>query len=364
MQVRQLACAVLLLGSSALADSRSSAFVSVYSDDDDLSVVSPALTVRQELDEGVDAEVGWEADIISAASVDVVTAASPHAYEETRHGLTAAALWKPEREVTFALRYLPSWETDYSSHGLALRTAYEWLDRRLEQRLDVRASFDRVGRAGEPESRWRDLSVVSLAPSLGWVFDRWTVGNLGYELIAQDGFQSSSYRFVPVRWSLITSVSVPERHPERRVRHAIAASVRHALSRDWFVAGGYRFYRDSWQVQSHTLDATLQHAIDTDRVLLGLDLRGYFQGEASFYRERYDAPPGTFPRYRSRDKMLSESWSALAGLRSEVGLGQVGFADDLRVVVKSDVYEQHFLTFEPLARRRAFIFQLGASAEY
>lgn len=360
----QVTLALALLAANAGADSRATAFVSVYSDDDELTVVSPELALRQELSDRLQLQASYEADIISAASVDVMTAASPHGYQEVRHGLAAGATWRPEREISFGLSYLPSWETDYDSHAIALRTVYEWLERRLEERLDLRASFDRVGRAGEPESEWRDLFIVSVAPSLSWVLDRWTVASLSYELQAQDGFQSSSYRFVPIRWSGTTTVSVPERHPEWRVRHALALGVRHALSRSWFVSGGYRLYRDSWGLGSHTAEAGLQHSTRGERVLVGLDARGYYQGAASFYEQRYSALPGTFPVYRSRDKMLSDGWSVLAGLRGEVGLGPVGFADDVRVVAKSEVYEQHFLSFEPLDARRAFIFQLGASAEY
>lgn len=360
----QVALAFTLLSLHARADSRATAFVSAYSDDDNLTVVSPEVALRQELSPAVDVEASWEADIISAASVDVMTAASPRGYEETRHGLSAGVIWKPEPEITFALKYLPTWENDYSSHGLSLRTGYEWLERRLEQRLDLRASFDRVGRAGEPESEWRDLGLVAVGPSVSYVVDRWTVASVAYELQAQSGFQASPYRFVPIDWSSGTTVSAPERHPEWRVRHALALGVRHALTRRWFASAGYRFYRDSWKLSSHTADAGLQYATRQERAIVGVVLRGYYQGEASFYQERYAAAPGTLPSYRSRDKMLSENWSVLAGLRGEIGLGPVAFTDDVRVAARTEIYDQHFLSFEPLGGRRAFIFQLGATAEY
>ena len=37
---------------------------------------------------------------------------------------------------------------------------------------------------------------------------------------------------------------------------------------------------------------------------------------------------------------------------------------DVRVAARTEIYDQHFLSFEPLGGRRAFIFQLGATAEY
>jgi hypothetical protein len=360
----QVTLAFVLFATAANADSRATAFVSAYSDDDGLTVISPELSLRQEVSGWVDVEASYEADIISAASVDIVTAASPRGYEEVRHGFAAGVLWKPEREITFGLKYLPSFEPDYASHGLVLRTGYEWLNRRLEQRLDLRAAVDQVGRAGEPRDTWRDLHIVALSPAVSYVLDRHTVGNLTYELQAQDGFQASPYRFVPIDWTGAATVAVPEQHPEWRVRHALAVGVRHALALRWYASLGYRFYRDSWEVQSHTGELGLQHATAQEKVIVGLDLRGYTQGAASFYEERYAAPAGTFPVYRSRDKLLSRSWSVLAALRGEVGLGATGFAEDIRVAARAGVYQQHFLEFEPLDRRRAFTFQLGATAEY
>ncbi|MBK7584949.1 MAG: DUF3570 domain-containing protein [Myxococcales bacterium] len=348
----------------ARADNRAAVSLSSYADDNELTVVSPQASLRQELDDRVSVEGSYEADIISAASVDVLTAASPRGYHEVRHGFSAGVLWKPEREISFRAKYIPSFEPDYSSQGLLLGTAYEWFERRLEQRIDVRASFDRVGRAGEPRSTWRDLELVSIGPTLSWVLDRFSVVSLAYELQAQSGFQASTYRFVPISWASGTEVSVPEQHPKWRVRHALGMGVRRALSRHWFVSGGYRFYRDSWGVQSHTGDLGAQHATDQSKVIVGLDLRAYTQGEASFYREHYSSAPGTIPTLRSRDKMLSKNWSLLAGLRGELGLGPVLFTDELRLAAHADVYDQHFETFEPLHRRRAFIFQIGATAEY
>ena len=63
----------------ALAGGRASSWVSVYADDDRLTVVSPQIAVRAELREGLDVDVGYDMDVITAASVDVVTAASPGA---------------------------------------------------------------------------------------------------------------------------------------------------------------------------------------------------------------------------------------------------------------------------------------------
>jgi hypothetical protein len=278
--------------------------------------------------------------------------------------VTAGVAWRPEPEVQFSLLYQPSWEQDYESHGIGAGTGFEWLDRRLEERLDVRVNFDQVGRAGEPQDTWRDLTTVTFAPSLGWVVDKWTVSSLRYELQAVAGFQASPYRFVRIEWNgLDSGVSVPERDPELRVRHALAARLRRALSTAWFASFGYRFYTDSWGMQSHTGQGGLERSLLRDRLLLGIDVRGYWQSSASFYAERYTGPTGFIPEFRSSDKQLAESWSVLGGLRAELGFDSVGFAEILRMVVRGDIHNQHFVDFAPLDERTALIVSLGVSAE-
>jgi hypothetical protein len=323
------------------------------------------VSLRGDLTERVSAEVHYEADVISAASVDVVSAASPRGFEEVRHGLGAGLEWSPEPEVRFAVRYLPSWERDYRSHGIVAESRYEWLDRRLVQELLVRLNIDRVGRAGEPEDAWRPLSTLIVSGALSWVFDRKTVGSIRYEVSGLDGFQASPYRFVPIDWLTVPSgVSVPERHPEWRARHAAAVSVRRALKKNWFWSVEYRLYGDNWGVSSHTGSSALEHAINGDDVLLGADVRAYYQDSASFYSERYIVRAGVIPELRSRDKLLAESWSLMGGLRAEAVLGSAGFIDELRVVVRGDIYDQHFVDFAPLERRTALVPSLGAAAEF
>jgi hypothetical protein len=317
------------------------------------------------VDERLDVEAAWEADIISAASVDIVSAASPRGYEEVRHGLSLGADFRPEPETGFGIRYLPSWERDFDSHAVAVRAVHEWLERRVEQRIEGRVSFDRIGRAGEPAETWRDQTTVSVSATLGVIVNPRTVAQLAVEVASVDGFQASAYRFVPVFWEPGgLMLRVPELTPDHRARLAAGASVRHALARDWFASAGYRGYADDWGVESHTADVELQHELVRDRLLLGASARAYRQSSASFHRERYVADAGELPRYRSADKLLSRSWSLLAGVRSEVGFGKAGPFDALSATATLGVYRQRFEDFATLGARTAVISSVGASGEF
>ena len=365
LQVAIAALAALVLTDTALAGTRAATWVSVYTDDDHLTVVSPVLNVRGNVTDELQVDVGYDVDVITAASVDVVTAASPRGYDESRHGFALGATYKPRPETTLGLRYIPSFEPDYESHGVSTTVGNEWIDRRLTTALTYRVTFDSIGRIGDARDRWRSASEHAIGVSVGWVFDRRTIGDLAYELDLREGFMASPYRFVPVTWddSELMTVYVPEAVPDRRVSHAIGLGLRRAFTATWFARYNYRLYFDTWGILSHTGSVAVEHAFPGDRLVVGLHARAYNQSAADFYRRRYYAPVGTAPRYRAADKMLSESWSVLTTARGEYDLGPIGPFEVFAVTVKAGIYYQRFLNFEPLTSRRGLIFSLGIAAE-
>lgn len=349
---------------NANADGRVGTWLSVYSDDDRLTVVSPQLSVRADARDDVEVSAGYDVDVISSATVDVTTAASPRGYTEQRHGLRASLSWRRDAATQLALAYVPSWEPDYRSHALSAQLVREWRDRRLATKLDLRWVDDQVGRSGDEMFRWRDKTVLAAAGSVSWIFDPRTIGELTYELQLARGFLASAYRYVGVGWEDGSGIAVPEAVPDRRIRHAVAGHVRRALADSWYGRAGYRFYGDSWGVTSHTGDVELQRAFAADRIIAGASLRGYRQSGASFHREHYQTTTGMLPVYRSADKLLAPSWSVLGGLRVEVAHAPRSVVDMFRGVIKLELYDQHFSRFAFLRRRRALIVSCGASVEY
>lgn len=361
-------CAIAIacgLPATAAADERAAAWVSVYDDDDGLTVISPQVSARGDVSDEVEVGATYDVDIISAASIDVTTAASPRGYDEVRHGLRLAATWAPDADRSIGASYLPSWEPDYRSHAFAANARREWLDRRLETSLDARIIIDRVGRSGDDMSLWRDLTTVAGAASAALVVDRYTVAQLAYELQTSSGFMSSPYRFVTVSWTgdAPMDVSIPEAVPDDRLRHAVAAGVRRGFDDKWFAIASYRLYTDDWGIVSHTADAEVQRAFGWDKALVGFGARAYRQGAADFYARRYDAAPGDLPGYRTADKMLAESWSVLGSVRAEMSFEPSTVVGAVRGVLKIEAYHQRFVDFEPLQTRRAVVVSVGASVD-
>lgn len=364
MRLPLTAVALLLASAPALAETHAGSWLSVYSSNDGLSVVSPQVSVRSTVPGNLELQGGYEADIITAASVDVLTAASPRGYHEVRQGVTLGTTWRPAVGTSVAARYLPSWEPDYESHTLVAAASREWLDHRLTTELGLRFEVDSVGRRGAARETWRPLDSGGVDLGVGWVFGPRTLGQVVYEVQLLDGFQSSPYRFARLYWpGLSLPIGVPEEVPDFRVRHAVGASLRHAVTRRWYANVSYRLYRDTWGIWSHTEEAELQYATVGDRFIVGLSGRLYGQSAADFYQHRYVAPEGELPRYRTADKLLVRSWTALAGLRASYAFKALGPLAELRFTSKVELYEQRFFDFAPLASRTSFIVSFGITGE-
>lgn len=364
LQIIAVAAAVIAYSGDAAPAGRAAGWVSFYSSDDGLTIVSPQAALRVPALDRVDIEASYDADVITAASADVVSAASPRGYSEVRHGFSVGVVTRPAEATTLAAHYIPSFEPDYSSQGFSASVEREWIDRRLTTQLGYRLSLDSVGRSGSDRSTFQALSTHNLSAGLAWVFSPKMVGDVAYELTVNDGAQSSPYRFVFVSFpGASLPVGLPESTPETRSRHALAAGLRRALDGGFFGSVRLRLYADSWGVLSYTDEIEVQRAFFDSRLILGLSGRIYGQTGASFHKYRYDATALSAPRYRDADKMLSSSFSILGGARAEGSLGPIGPLADARGTLKIELYEQRFFEYAPLPERRAAIVSIGVAGE-
>jgi hypothetical protein len=175
-----LALALAPAGASAQVASHEPNSVSFdtlfYSDTDNVLVVSPQVAAHRALDEeGGEASARVAVDIISAASVDVVSQATS-GFTEIRK---EAALAASHRIGSFlpALRYRFSDEPDYRSHGFGGGLSRDFAGHDTTVALSYDLGLDTVGRSGTPFSAWsRHLTThaaeLSLTQVLGPIRSR------------------------------------------------------------------------------------------------------------------------------------------------------------------------------------------------
>ena len=281
---------------------------SIYtrSDSDHTTVVSPRIRFHQ----GFAHRAGetnlnfiYAADVWTSASVDIRTAASKRVIEQRDE--IVASLDHRKGPWEFGLGYRISTEPDFLANGLSLAFAWEGLARNVRLESRVTLEHDRVGRSGDPQFAKR-LESVSSWFGYTQVLSRSTLLQFAVEQRSSYGYHASPYRWVGLggasNCSGDVALCVPEVHPDRRARFALVGRLRQGLGKRLSVGLDYRYYVDSWALQSHTLGGDLRLAASKS-LLLALEYRGYFQSGAWFYRSAYPlVPEGGFA---TRDRELS-----------------------------------------------------------
>jgi hypothetical protein len=321
-----MALACVLVASSAQAQTavtpQTSASVYVRSDTDQTTVISPRVQARAPITESTSAEIVYAVDVWTSASVDIRTSASK-AVTEQRDEINASVTQEiPDMRFTGSYRF--STEPDYKSHTAGLGIERDFADKNTVIGASGSLGFDTVGHVNEPDFE-EHVRAIGARLSGTQLIDPSMFVQLEYELGHASGYQASPYRFIGIGSDNSTckvdaeDVEDPvycprETNPELRVRHAVALRARRAIVDFLSVGAEYRFYLDSWDVQSNTIGADVA-VLPVEHTSLALRYRFYTQTAASHYRKRYEELRDD--RLYTRDKELSPLTSHKVALDAE-----------------------------------------------
>jgi Protein of unknown function (DUF3570) len=291
------------------------ATASVYTrqDTDETSIWSPRARVAGLVDERATLEAAYMMDAWTSASIDIRTSATP-AVHELRHEVEATAGYVFD-DATLTGGYRYSTENDYWSHGGVMTLALDLAERNTTLALSLFGALDTVGKEGDPRY---ERPLDSLGGRLTWtqVLTEQSLMQLSWETTYLSGFQASPYRWVALGSDGVCAGAapycVPESAPDARFRHALGANYRHALGARASLGLGYRYYTDSWNLHSHTLEPDFSLRLGKT-IELKADYRYYTQDEADFYRPSYTQDADE-TGYVTRDRKLSPLYSHTLGL--------------------------------------------------
>jgi len=276
-----------------------------YYEGDDVRVSGPAVEVRKGFAQSVSLHAGYYADTISGASVDVVTTASP--YRERRDEESVGVDYL-HGDSLISLSYTRSDENDHDADTVDLSVAQEMFGGMSTVTLGYTRGYETVGKVDTDFSE--DVDRFQYRLGLSQVLTKRLLVDLSYELITDRGFLNNPYRKVRLRQGSVVTFSESERYPATHTSHTVALTAR----RYWEpgIAGsiGYRYYRDTWGVDAHTVELDYSQYLGK-RWLLDLDYRYYTQTSATFYRDLFDAPLN----FMARDKELATFSSHTVGGR-------------------------------------------------
>jgi hypothetical protein len=357
--------------------------VSMYDDTDSVNVFTSALSGSLENPVG-----GWSADgsylvdVVSAASVDIVSTASSR-WTEVRHAGTLGANYKPG-SVGVGASGAVSTEPDYLSLAGGTRLSLDLADRMALATLGYSFLHDTAGRKGTPFSVYSlELARHTLSAGLELVVDRSTLLSFNGDALLESGDQSKPYRFLPMfspqtaptiqpgaSLALVNNARLPgrmaEHDPDRRYRFALSARLARRFRESTLVLS-QRLYADDWGLKATTTD--LRYVLDASQKLeIWWHFRGYVQNSVDFWQRAYSAVVSAnsiqVPLYRTGDRELSALSTGTLGIGGRWKLASPESAVQWRVGLQSDIMLTFFRDTLFVRDRKAVINTLDLQAEF
>jgi Protein of unknown function (DUF3570) len=337
-----------------------------YSDTDHVSVLSPTVAVGL-----ADEVAGWSVnghylvDVVSTASVDIVSTASPH-WVEVRHvgGASGSIAFDP---ITVGASAVVSKEPDYLSITGGVTLSIDLLEKNLTPYLAFSREQDSIGRTDLPHEYWKSKHVTNLQLGLTAVLSRSTIGSVQLDGSFERGYLAKPYRYVPLFApgqgpsipagasiddvnQLRLSLRPDEQVPNSRDRYALSGHLAHRGGASTLRLDE-RLYADDWGLLAATSE--IRYILDVSRRLeLWPHLRHHIQGAANFWQRAYEAIPGPdgslgVPVFRAGDRELGPLQTIVVGagarlkvadpsssqrdLVLEIDVGRTRFSDALYI---------------------------------
>ena len=279
-----------------------------YYDGGGVTIDGPALLVRKKFAEKFAVNASYYVDMVSSASIDVITTASEYHEERTQYGVGFEYL---RGKVTYAASFSNSSENDYEADTASVSVSQDMFGDLTTVSLSFTRGWDDVTERGSPtfadsiDRRIYGLNISQIATK------RLILG-FSYEAITEEGFLNNPYRLV--RYvdpeEARGYAYEDERYPRTRTGNAFAVRARWFLPYRAALQADYRYYTDTWEVSSSTAELAYTHPLD-ENWIFDVHYRFYDQDAAEFYSDLF--PRENFQNFLARDKELSTMRSHTLG---------------------------------------------------
>ncbi|MCO4812865.1 MAG: DUF3570 domain-containing protein [Gammaproteobacteria bacterium] len=376
---RVLTFAALLMAFSAthagvLPDDRADVLYHLY-DGGGVQIDGPSVLVRKKAGKSLSFVGNYYVDMISSASIDVVTTASPYTEERKQWSLGMDYL---RGNTTMRVNYTTSEESDFDAETVSFSVSQDMFGDLTTVTLSYALGDDLVRRSDDPTFE-RPLDRQIYGVGFTQILTKKLISSLNIETITEEGYLNNPYR--SVRYFDAGSASgysfEPELYPNTRTSNAVGLRLRYFLPYRAALEGEYRFFTDTWDIEGHTGSLSYIHPWK-DFTFTG-KFRYHDQTGAHFYRDLFPGPQAT--NFRGRDKELSALTSYTFKLQAayeflnDDGNDTWGFIKRAKVTASlnilsvdyhefSDLTAQEVIGSEPLYQLDANIFQIYFSFFY
>ena len=285
-----------------------------------VTIDGPSLLVRKKVAENYSVSANYYVDMVSSASIDVLTTASP--YEETRRqgSLAVDAL---NGKTQYTLSFTNSDENDYTANTASFDVSQALFGELTTLSMGFSRGWDEVRKRGDAEFE-EPVDRRSYRVGLSQIVTPKLMLGLAYETITDEGFLNNPYRSVryldaenPAGFAF-----QPEVYPSTRTSNAVAFNARYFLPYRAVAFAEYRWFTDTWGIDANNVRLGYTHPIGERWVLEG-GYRWYDQSAADFYSDLF--PRRDFQNFLARDKELSTFTSHMLSLGATYELPSFGW---------------------------------------
>ncbi|HHJ34779.1 MAG TPA: DUF3570 domain-containing protein [Gammaproteobacteria bacterium] len=303
-------------------------------------------------------------------------------FDDTR--AASSLSWTHQHDNNWSVNYngAVSVEGDYRSFSGAVTVNKETAKKDYLFTLGVAGTLDeifRVGAGNTPVPLTQiaanktagegEKDTFDIITGVTKIINRRTVGQINLSYSIANGYLTDPYKVFSVvdraTNQPIGSSSYYEKRPGSRKRASLTFHLNHQLypSNDMMHAS-YRYYTDSWGIDSHTFDFDYRFNFKNTHYLEPR-IRLYHQSKADFYANQFfvdDAgasdPSLIFPKFLSADYRLDDMTSVTPGIRYGREIGHNG-----HIRARLEYMYQSFKNSE-FDTNKAIIFQIAYSKRF
>jgi len=283
-----------------------------------VTVDGPSILVRKSVNDSLSFAANYYVDMISSASVDVLSTASPYKEKRTQGSISADYL---HGSTTYSLGFIQSHEPDYRANTGFFSVSQSMFGDLTTISFGYTRGWDKVGEDSYLNGRYADGGRITTwvgdadhrnwQASISQILTRNLLMSLNVETDESDGYLQSPYRtarYIDPEGLVQTEAQVT---PNTRTGNAASLQLKYYLPWHAALDGNYRLYHDTWGILAHTIGAGYTQPISTSWTLNGT-ARYYKQGAATFYGDLF--PFEDSQNFMSRDRELAQYHDLTLGL--------------------------------------------------
>ena len=264
-----------------------------------VEIDGPSILVRKSVGKSVSISANYYVDIISSASIDVITTASPYTEERTQYSLSMDYL---RGNTTMSMGFTSSVESDFDAASYNLSIAQDMFGDLTTLTLSYGYGDDTVRRSDDPNF-FRDNTRQNYGVGITQILTRNLITAVNVEVITDEGFLNNPYRSVRYldAGSSLGYGFEAELYPHTRSSNAVGIRAKYYLPYRAALEVQYRFFTDTWDIDGHT--ASIAYTHPWRDFIFTAKYRWHDQTGAHFFRDIFSRAGAT--NFRGRDKELS-----------------------------------------------------------